>query len=62
MNLKEHGIIGKLTGIWPSLKAIEGWVQRNWRSLVSEGILNHLVGIGYYVFVFESADDRDLIF
>ena len=34
----------------------------NWRPLVSEAIRNHLVGRGYFVFVFESANDRDIIF
>ena len=36
-------------------------MQRNWRPLVSECIRNHFVGRGYYVFVFDSAEDRDLI-
>ena len=30
--------------------------------MVTEGIRNHLVGKGYYVFVFDSTEDRDLIF
>ena len=30
--------------------------------MVIEGIRNHLVGKGYYVFVFDSTEDRDLIF
>ena len=62
LNLVEHGLIGQFNGMCPSLKAVEGWVQRNWRPLVSEGIRNHLVSRGYYVFVFESIDHRDLIF
>jgi len=49
-------------GLWPSPKAIDGWVQQNWRPLVYEGIQNHLVGRGYYVFVFDSPEDQDLIF
>ena len=35
LNLAERGLIGKFIGLWPSPKAIEGWVQRNWRPLVS---------------------------
>ena len=57
LNLMEQGIIGKFTGLWPSLKAIEGWVQRNWRPLVSKGIHNHFVGRGYYILVFDSTKD-----
>ena len=62
LNLAEHGLIGKFTSRWPSPKAIDGWVQRKWRPLISDGIRNHFVGRGYYVFVFDSPEDRDLIF
>ena len=62
LNLSERGLIGQFTSLWPSLKAIDGWVQRNWRLLIFEGICSHFVGRGYYVLVFELAVDRDLIF
>ena len=26
LNIAERGLIGKFTGLWPSLKAIDGWV------------------------------------
>ena len=29
LNLAERGLIGKFTSLWPSPKAIDGWVQRN---------------------------------
>ena len=61
-NLAECGLIGQFSCLWPSPKDIDGWLHRNWRPLISEGIRNHLVGRGYYVFVFELAEDRDLIF
>ena len=38
LNLVERGLVGQFIGLWPSLKAIDGWVQRNWRPLVSDGI------------------------
>ena len=62
LNLVECGFIGQFIRLWPSPKAIDGWVQRNWRPLVIEGIKSHFVGRGYYVFVFDSAEDRNLIF
>ena len=62
LNLAEQGLTSQFIGLFPSLKAIESWVQRNWRPLVFDGIRNHFVGRGYFVFVFESAADRDLIF
>ena len=52
LNLSEHGLIGKFNGLWPSPKAIDSWVQRNWNPLVSEGIRSHFVGRGCFVFVF----------
>ena len=60
LNLAERGLIGQFTSLWNSPKAINGWLQRNWRPLVTEGIQNHFVGRGYYVFVFYSVEDRDL--
>ena len=62
LNLAERGLIGQFTGLWPSPKAIDGWVQRNWRPLVSEDILSHFVERSYYIFVFDAAEDKDLIF
>ena len=62
VNLADKGLIGKFTGLWPSPKSVEAWVHRNWTSLVSEGIKSHFVGKGFYVFVFESLDDKNLIF
>ena len=38
LNLAEWGLIGQFTSLWPSPKAIDGWVQRNSRPLVSDGI------------------------
>ena len=38
LNLVERGLIGQFTSLWPSPKAIDGWVQRNWRPLISDGI------------------------
>ena len=29
LNLAERGLIGQFMGLWPSPKAIDGWVQRN---------------------------------
>ena len=34
-NIVDRGLIGQFTGLWPSLKTIAGWVQRNWKPLIS---------------------------
>ena len=33
MNIADRGLIGQFTGLWPSPKEIDGWVQRNWKPL-----------------------------
>ena len=62
LNLAERGLIGQFTGLWPSPKAVEDWVRRNWTPLVKEGIKSYFVGKGFFVFVFDSVEDRSLIF
>lgn len=62
LNLAEKGLIGQFTGLWPSPKTVENWTQRNWAPLIKEGVKSYSVGKGFYVFVFESSDDRSLIF
>ena len=62
MNIADEGLIGQFTSLFPSPKAINGWLQRNWKPLISEGIHNNLIGKGDYVFLFENSEDRDLIF
>jgi hypothetical protein len=29
VNLADRGLIGQFTGLWPSPKSVEAWVQRN---------------------------------
>ena len=62
MNITDQGMIGQFTSLWPSPKKINGWVQRNWKPLISEGIHSNLIGKGYYVFLFENSEDKDLFF
>ena len=62
LNIVDRGLIGQFTGLWHSHKTIAGWVQRNWKSLISEDICSNLIGKGYYLFLFENSADRDLIF
>ena len=62
LNLAERGLIGQFTGLWPSPKSVEEWTQRNWKSLIKDGVKSYFVGKGYFVFVFENTEDRSLIF
>lgn len=62
LNLAEKGLIGQFTGLWPSPKSVEDWTQRNWQPLIKNGVKSFFVGKGFFVFVFESSEDRSLIF
>lgn len=62
LNLAERGLIGQFIGLWPSSKVVEDWVKQNWIPLVTEGIKIHFIGKGFFVFVFDNAEDRSLIF
>jgi len=62
LNLVERGLIGKFTGLWPYPKAIDAWVQRNLSPLVQEASRSHLVGRGFFIFVFEKLEYKNLIF
>ena len=62
LNLTEKGLIGQFTGLWPSPRAVEEWVRRNWLPLVNEWIKIYFVGKGFFVFLFDSTEDRGLIF
>ena len=62
LNLVDRGLISQFSSLYPSPKATDGWVQRNWRPLVSADIRSHFIGWGFFVFVFDSAEDRALIF
>ena len=62
LSLADRAWIGQFTGLWPSPKTTDSWVQRNWRPLISKNVASYSVGRGYFLFDFESKEDKDLIF
>ena len=60
LSLADRALIGQFTGLWPSPKTTDNWIQRNWRPLISKNVASYSVGRGY--FLFESKEDKDLIF
>jgi hypothetical protein len=60
--LAERALIGKFTGLWPSPKSVEAWIEERWRSMIKGSILRSAVGRGYFVFCFSEKEDRDLVF
>ena len=60
--LAERGLVGQFTGLWPSPKTTDDWIQRNWRPHLKNSVTCYLVGRGFFIFEFISKEDRDLIF
>ena len=34
VTLSEKGLIGLFTGLWPSPRSVEVWLNKNWRTLI----------------------------
>ena len=62
LSLSERALIGQFTGLWPSPKTTESWVNRKWAPLIKESVTSYFLGRGYFLFEFTSKDDKDLIF
>ena len=62
LSLAEKGLIGQFTGLWPSPKIVQKWVERNWMDKINGKISIRFSSRGYYTFHFETKEDKDLIF
>ncbi len=62
LSLAERGLVGQFTGLWPSPKTVQKWVEKNWSATINEKISIRFCGRGYYTFHFETKEDWDLIF
>ena len=60
--MAECGLVGQFTGLWPSPKLVQKWVERNWNAIIQEKIEIQFCGMRHYTFLFESKEDKDLIF
>jgi hypothetical protein len=55
-------LIGQVTGIWLSLRAVAIWIDKNWKPHLKGNFSHFLYGRGFFAFLFEEKSDRDLIF
>lgn len=62
ISLAEKGLIGQFTGLWPSPKTVQRWVERNWADKIQGKISIRFCGRGYFTFHFETKEDKNLIF
>jgi hypothetical protein len=60
--LAEKALIGKFTGLWPSPKTVEAWMDDRWKSLIQGNVSLFAVGRGFFIFSFSSKEDCDLVF
>jgi hypothetical protein len=62
ISLVDRALIEQFTGLWPTPRSTDAWVQNNWRPLISQGVSCYAIEQGYFLFDFVSKFDRDLIF
>lgn len=62
LSLAERALIGQCTGLWPSPKTTETWVNKNWAPLIKSSVTSYFLGRGSFLFEFTSKDDKDLTF
>jgi hypothetical protein len=62
LKIVEHGLVGQFMGIWPSPRVVSEWVDKNWSPLIQGKVSSSFCGKGFFLFLFETKTDRDLIF
>ena len=62
LSLADCALVGQFTGLWPSPKATENWVTRNWAPLIKNRVTSYFLGRGFFLFEFSDKEDKDLIF
>lgn len=53
--LLDKGLVGYFTGMWPSPKTIEYWIQKTWRGLV-QGNIDFVLVEKYFSFSFSAQE------
>ena len=58
--MKEHVVICNFMGIWPSERAMKGWIQAKWNP---RGAIELQLSLkGFFTVVFSLLEDKDCIF
>ena len=50
MVLSKKGLVGNFTGLWPSRRGIEIWLNKIWRSLIHGEVMQKFFGKGFFLF------------
>eukprot|EP00253_Pinus_taeda_P031639 PITA_31639 len=57
--MKDHAIIGKCIGFWPTKKALKGWITAKWKP---KGHINLKLGPkGFFTTIFNYIEDRNRV-
>lgn len=59
-HMREHAIICKLMGVWPTERALHIWIRSHWKP--KGEIQVHLGSKGFFTVVFTSLEDKDRVF
>lgn len=58
--LKDHALIGKFLGFWPTEKALHGWIESKWKP---KGQVSLLLGPkGFFTAIFHFLEDKTRVF
>ena len=50
--LTKRELVGKFTGLWPNLKAIDSWLVENWSPIMKGQVDSYAIGIIFSLFLF----------
>jgi len=62
LSLAKKRLVGHFTGIFPSLKAMDQWMQKNWMTRIKSKVSYYVCGRWYYAYLFKLKEDKYLIF
>ena len=57
ISLENRALVGQFTGLWPSLKTTDNWIQKKWRPLISNSVTCYAIGRGFFLFKFIAKED-----
>jgi len=58
--LKDHALIGKFLGFWPTEKALHGWIDSKWKP---KGQISLMIGPkGFFTVIFYCLEDKTRVF
>ena len=58
--MKDHTLIAKFIGIWPSERSLVRWIEKHWKP--KGGYDLRLGAKGFFTIIFYHAEDRNWVF